>query len=146
MAKLASTKIWEFIMTKIVVKADPELNTLFLVLTGEPTVEKVRALRVIIESEMTKLQPGFHVYNDSREFHPANNDSYDEILELCKLVVDKQPDRIARLLNPYSRMIFNRVAAQIGYAGREFNSVKAALEYLEIDQQSPIVSIIDSKE
>jgi|GEM_PF-1549400 len=130
-------------MNKIVVKADTELNTLFLVLSGEPTIEKVKALHLIIASEMTKLRPGYQIYNDSREFHPAANDSYEEILEIGKLLIDKQPNRIARLLNPYSRMIFNRVAAQIGYSGREFTSVKAALEYLEIDPNAPIVQLIN---
>jgi len=130
-------------MSKIVVKAEPELNTLFLVLSGQASVKFVQAIRVIVESELTKLNPGFNIYNDSRGFQAVVDDSYDAMLELCKKLQEKQPSRIARLLNPYSRMIFNRISAQLGYSAREFTSVKSALEYLEINHQASIVSLIN---
>lgn len=119
----------------ILIKADPENNVFYLVLGGVLTADNLPTIKKIVESEVSKIKSGFSVYHDARSFQPLNEDLYLEILEIAKIILAKEPDKIARLFNPYSRMIFNRISAQLGYSAKEFHSEKDARSYLNITSE-----------
>lgn len=120
-------------MAKLTVKADSENNTLFLILAGIPTVDNIRKVKVVLEYELSLLAPGFKVFNDSREFSPINPLALLEFMEVCKMAYEKKPSKIARLLNPFSRMVFARGASDTSIIAREFTNVQNAVEFLGVE-------------
>ncbi len=119
-------------MSRIIIKADPEANILYLTLNCIPTKSNARKMYQLIKFELSKLEPGYKILNDSRKMQPAVGDIMEEMVIICKLLLQKRPSRIARLLNPYSRMLFNRLSAQMEFRAREFSNMELALDYLGI--------------
>ena len=115
----------------------PDLGMATILLYLAMVVNTPKAIKAIVESEVSKLSPGFSVYHDSRNFQPLNEDLYNAILKIAEIIQAKKPDKIARLFNPYSRMVFNRVSAQLMYNAKEFQREKDARSYLNLpDEES----------
>ena len=120
------------IMSRIIVKADPKSNILYLTLNGIPTKGNVRQLKQVIKFELRKLQSGYKILNDARKMQPAVGDILEDMYDICQMIMDKQPSRIARLVNPYSRMLFSHLSSLMGFRAREFSSMELALNYLGV--------------
>lgn len=117
-------------MSRVIVRANPDLNILFLTLSGIPNEENILNLTLVIQSELSRLKPGFKLLNDARQMEPADLNNYQMLIEAAKEIIKLKPSKIARLCNPFSRMVFNRISAQLGYSGKEFFKMEDALEYL----------------
>ena len=117
-------------MRSISVRADVEKNRLYLTLAGEPTLDKVKVVKRVIESELLKLQPGFAILNDSRDLKLNSARSFELIQDVMEMIAKAKPGKIARLASPVSRMMLSRASAIVGFNVKEFSDLKKAEEYL----------------